>query len=309
MSKEATKGADTKQKNESKKAKEGPIYINGVFPLRNSERVYGYSHIAVGILSLYLVAWLAVWTGQVKCPMIKPSVKYLEDKVSMVFAGWKLCSIFYMILVNLNIPLNISNVLAMIPYIVIDYFAVTDTDNWTPLAYGFLVLDVLVLLLSLTKKFKAACLINWLYVFAGLFTFCTMSAPVLVRPLNNFQRVWAGWKFAGCMFFALINLGVPTKMCTFTVSVLFLGVDLILVDDYKHWRNDEWDGTQWFFVVHVGLAGMHQLMMFMDADRDAREKMQLMYKEHMEAQKKEAEAKTKATGNGKGKEISKNKDL
>lgn len=291
MSSATSKKSTATQKKDADKTKDGPIYINGVFPLRNNATVYGSSKFAAVCFTLYLIAEIAMWTGLVRCPMVRPSVKYLKDKVSLAFAGWHMCSIFYMVLVHMEVPLHISNTLAMIPYIAIDYFAVCDTAHWTPLAYGFLVLDVFVLVASLAKHFKCAAAVNWLYTFAGAFTFFTMTAPVLVHPLNDFQRAWAGWKFAGCTFFALINLGVPTLISTFATLVFFLAVDLVIVDDHRHWKNAGWDGTMWLFVVHCGLAGFHQLMMFMEADRASQARMKVLIEEAAAARRKEAASK------------------
>ena len=59
---------------------------------------------------------------------------------------------------------------------------------------------------------KFAAIVNTAYVLAGVALFATGEAPVITPGVDflsdKFVMAWAGWKFSGCLYMALVNYGV-----------------------------------------------------------------------------------------------------
>lgn len=222
--------------------------------------------VAAGINSAYVLAGVVLFlTGE--APVVQPGVKLFGDKFSMAWAGWKFSGCLYMALVNWGVPLGISSAISMVPYMAFDIFAMQDPAHWTPLARAFLVLDGATLVAALVDGRKGSRMlmvggvINAAYVLAGVALFATGKAPVITPGVdflgNKFAMAWAGWKFCGCFYFALVNLGVDADL---TMAIAMLGYilfDLLAVLDSAHWTS-----LSGGFIVFDGLMGMLALRAF-----------------------------------------------
>merc|ERR1711998_287500 len=119
----------------------------------------------------------------------------------------------------------------MVPYIGFDVYAVHyHPEHWTPLAHSFIALEALTLVCCLAGKLKVGAVINFVYVLAGVALFATGEAPVVdpaVKFLSEpFAMAWAGWKFSGCLFFAMVNWGVPVLLSNFVTQIPYLAFDV-----------------------------------------------------------------------------------
>merc|ERR1711998_819747 len=188
------------------------------------------------------------WTFKAAA-VITPETDFLGDSFAMAWAGWKFTGCLFFALTNVGVDLAISNSIAMAIYVAFDIFAVADTDHWTPAAYGFIALDGAIVLLMIWTKLKAggqatcgytvAAVINFLYVLAGCALFATGTAPVITPETDflgdSFSTAWAGWKFSRCLFFAMVNWGVPLHLCNFVAMLLYTAFDVFAVIDTAHW--------------------------------------------------------------------------
>ena len=68
----------------------------------------------------------------------------------------------------------------------------------------------------------------------------------------------AGWKFSGCFFFALVNLGLDVDLATFVAMVPYCAFDVFAAMDSAHWTP-----LAWSFVVLDGAAGVLGLTAYM----------------------------------------------
>merc|ERR1712178_365516 len=86
---------------------------------------------------------------------------------------------------------------------------------------------------------KVAAVINSLYVLAGVALFATGEAPVITPGVDflgdKFSMAWAGWKFSGCLYFALVNLGVHNCLATAIAMAPYVAFDAFAVADPAHW--------------------------------------------------------------------------
>ena len=217
---------------------------------------------AGGLNALYVLAGIALFTMG-EAPVVSQGVDFLGNKFAMAWAGWKFCGCFYLALVNFGVPLRVSSVIAMVPYIAFDYFACQDEAHWTLLAHLFIALEALTALAALAGDLNVGGMINVLYCLAGGVLFIT-EAPVITPGVDflgdKFAMAWvrpssppsplldlssgippcsrcvhacvcvcvcracslprqAGWKFSGCFFFALVNLGLDVDLATFVAMV------------------------------------------------------------------------------------------
>merc|ERR1711998_576909 len=87
--------------------------------------------------------------------------------------------------------------------------------------------------------FKTAAIINFLYVLAGCALFATGTAPVITPETDflgdSFAMAWAGWKFTGCLFFALTNVGVDLAISNSIAMAIYVAFDIFAVADTDHW--------------------------------------------------------------------------
>eukprot|EP01050_Picozoa_sp_SAG11_P018574 SAG11_NODE_2828_length_2935_cov_3.086389_3_plen_354_part_00 len=157
----------------------------------------------------------------------------------MAWAGWKFSGCLHFSLVNFGVSIPLSNAIAMVPYIAFDIFAVLDTAHWTALAYSFIVVEALVLVLSMLGHLKFGAIMNAAYVLAGIALFATGEAPVVTPGTdffgNTFAMAWAGWKFSGCLHFSLVNFGVSIPLSNAIAMVPYIAFDIFAVLDTAHW--------------------------------------------------------------------------
>ena len=204
--------------------------------------------------ALYVCAGVALFcTGE--APVITPETDLLGDKFAMAWAGWKFSGCLYFALVNFGVSIELSNAVVMLPYIAFDVLAVLyDPENWTPLAWSFIVVEGVVLGLSAvaylgsdprsTKLARhVAALSNALYVLAGIALFATGEAPVITATASEkflsdkFVRAWAGWKFSGCLYFALVNSNVSIPASNIITMIPYIAFDVFAVLDTEHWTS------------------------------------------------------------------------
>jgi len=198
------------------------------------------SKFAAIVNTAYVLAGLALFvTGE--APVIVSGVDFLGDKFAMAWAGWKFSGCLYMALVNWGVNLRLASAVTMLPYIAFDLFAVQDTAHWTPVAYGFIALEVLTAITALRGYLKVGGVINALYVLAGVVLFLTGEAPVITPGVDflgdSFVVAWAGWKFSGCLYYALINLGVHDGLSMLLTMVPYTIFDLFALNDAAHWTQ------------------------------------------------------------------------
>ena len=79
-----------------------------------------------------------------------------------------------------------------------------------------------------------------LYCCAGAALFLTGKAPVITEPGvdflgNKFAVAWAAWKFSGCLYFALVNLGPDPNLAMAIAMVPYVLVDIFAYKDSAHW--------------------------------------------------------------------------
>jgi len=216
---------------------------------------------AAVVNSLYVLAGIALFvTGE--APVITPATDFLGDKFAMAWAGWKFSGCFYLALVNWGVDLGLAGAITMLPYIAFDVLAVTDASHWTPLAYGLIALEALTALTALRGNLKFGGVINALYVLAGVLLFVTGEAPVITPSVDflgdKFAMAWAGWKFSGCLYYSLLNLGVHEGLTMFVAMVPYTLFDLFAFNDAAHWTR-----LSASFIVLDGCMGMLGLASYM----------------------------------------------
>lgn len=169
-----------------------------------------------------------------------------------------------MALVNSGIDLGTAGALTMVPYIAFDVFAVFDVAHWTPLAYSFIILEMATGLAALSGYLKFGGVINALYVLAGVALFTTGEAPVIQSSVDflgdKFAQAWAGWKFAGCFYYALVNLGAHPGLSMAIAMIPYVGFDVFALQDGAHWTP-----LAASFIVLDGLMGGLGLLEYLNA--------------------------------------------
>jgi len=202
-------------------------------------RVQGLSATAAVVNALYVIAGCALFaTGE--APVIVKGTDFLGDFV-VAWAGWKFSGCLYMALVNAGVHLGAASAITMLPYIAFDVYAVRDPTHWTAVAYGFIVLEALTAVTALRGWYKVGGVINALYVLAGVALFAAGEAPVITPTTDflgdSFAMAWAGWKFAGCLYYALINLGMHGGLALALAMVPYVGFDVLAMSDPLHWTR------------------------------------------------------------------------
>ena len=210
--------------------------------------------------ALYVCAGVALFvTGE--APVVAPGVDFLGNKFARAWSGWKFSGCLYMSLVNFGLDLRFASAFVMLPYIYFDYYAIQDAEHWTPLCWSFIAAEVLTLATALTGNLKVGGTVNALYVLAGVALFTTGEAPVVAPGVDflgdKFSMAWAGWKFSGCLYFALVNLGAHPDLATFLAMIPYCAFDVFAVLDKAHWTP-----LAGSFVVLDGLAGVFALMAY-----------------------------------------------
>ena len=222
--------------------------------LRNERAHNLMPKVAALVCTAYVAAGVALFlTGE--APVITPSTNFHGDKFSVAWAGWKFCGCLYMALVNWGVSLGTASAITMLPYILFDVYAVMDPAHWSPAAYGFILLEALTAVTALAGRLKVGGIINALYVVAGVVLFLTGEAPVLASGTvflgNSFAVAWAGWKFSGCFFFALLNLGMHGGLSMAAAMVPYVAFDIFALNDSTHWTK-----LSAGFIVLDGLMGI-----------------------------------------------------
>ena len=115
---------------------------------------------------------------------------------------------------------------------------------------------------------KVAAVSNSLYVLAGIALFATGEAPVITPTTDflgdKFAMAWAGWKFSGCLYFALINFGVPVLLSNAVTMIPYIAFDTFAVQDSAHWTPL----AQAFIVVEVIILVLSLMAHFCAARQD-----------------------------------------
>merc|ERR1712146_34175 len=62
-----------------------------------------------------------------------------------------------------------------------------------------------------------------------------MGTPTTDFLGDKFAMAWAGWKFTGCLYFALVNFGVDLRVCNALVMIPYVAFDVFAVLDTAHW--------------------------------------------------------------------------
>ena len=52
---------------------------------------------------------------------------------------------------------------------------------------------------------------------------------------HTFAVAWAGWKFSGCLYFALVNLGPDANLAMAVAIIPYVLVDVFAYKDSAHW--------------------------------------------------------------------------
>ena len=198
------------------------------------------SKFAAIVCTAYVLAGIALFaTGE--APVITPGTDFLGDKFAMAWAGWKFSGCLYMALINWGVGLGPASAITMIPYIAFDLFAAMDTARWTPLAWSFIVLEAFTAITALRGHLTFGGVTNALYCLAGIALFATGEAPVIVAGTDflgdKFVMAWAGWKFAGCFFYALLNLGTHAGLAMAAAMVPYVVFDVFALQDPVHWTS------------------------------------------------------------------------
>lgn len=195
---------------------------------------------AAVVNTAYVLAGITLFvTGE--APVITPGVDFLGNKFAMAWAGWKFSGCLYMALANWAVNLRLAGALTMLPYIAFDVYAVMDPVHWTPAAYGFIALELITAITALSGHLRVGGVINALYVIAGVVLFITGEAPVVTPGVDflgdKFAMAWAGWKFCGCLYYALLNLGVHDGLSMALTMAPYTLVDVAALADSAHWTQ------------------------------------------------------------------------
>ena len=88
---------------------------------------------------------------------------------------------------------------------------------------------------------RYAAVLNTAYVLAGCALFATGEAPVVAPGVdflgNKFAVAWAGWKFSGCLYMALVEFGIDLKYASAIVMCPYIAFDIYAVMDSEHWAG------------------------------------------------------------------------
>lgn len=270
MAPKENKKQASKKSNVSEQPTAGGFFVD-VFPVRVSPSMTGGTVVGQIAFSMYFLVGVYLFaTGSL--PMFTSRVNFLGDKLAMAFAAWKMAGLVFIVMCNLKFPLHISNSVFLLLSIGIDLASLTmDGGSWNNNGYGWSIvaLDVCMLLASLSHRFVLAGLSYFAYAFSGLLLFTMGTLPILAHHLNPLQKIFAGWRFCLCLYFALVNIGVNTTIMNFATMAFILGVDMVAVEDTYTWKEEGWGGSNLFFAVHISLCAYHQFAMLHEASSNA----------------------------------------
>lgn len=181
-------------------------------------------------------------------PFVSPVVELSDhlrgDKLAMAWAVWAICSRLYIALVNFGVDLRYAAAIVAVPYIAVDVYAALDTVHHTSLAWIFVLLELKIMAAALGGKLKYGGVINALYFINGivLFLFGDLGRPHVMQPGvvflgDKFRMAWAGWKFCGCFYYALINLGFDLDLAMVVAMLPYASCDEFAAMDGAHWSH------------------------------------------------------------------------
>lgn len=226
-------------------------------------KIQTMTKLAAILCSVYCLAGVALFlTG--KSPVFTDSTDFFGDTFAYVWSGWKFSGLLYMTLINFGVGLGPSAAISMVPYIAFDVLAGLDEAHWTPLAWSFVVLEALTAAFALRGSYKFGGVVNALYCLAGLALFLTNEAPVVAPGVdffgNTFAVAWAGWKFSGCFYFALVNLGTDANL-----AMALTMVPYVIFDVYAYMDSAHWTPLAASFIVLDGAMGALGLKAYLEA--------------------------------------------
>ena len=175
-------------------------------------------------------------------PVIQPTVDFSNNTFAKAWAGWKFSSCFYMALVNFDVDLRAASAATQLLMVVVDVYAAHfHPEHWTALAWGFVALEATVAAAALRGEIWVGGAVNLLYCLAGVSLFVTGASPVLNPNLDfltdSFAVAWAGWKFSGCLYFALVNLEIENGLALATAMAPYVAFDVFAFQDNEHWTS------------------------------------------------------------------------
>ena len=100
----------------------------------------------------------------------------------------------------------------------------------------------------------------------------TGEAPVITATASKkfladkFIRAWAGWKFSGCLYFALVNGNVSIPASNIITMVPYIAFDVSAVLDTEHWTS-----LAYSFVVLEALIMVFSVVTIANEPAEAKE--------------------------------------
>lgn len=239
-----------------------------VFPTRMSSKMEGGTKIMAGCMVLYMAA-IAHLFQEGRCFMMTTNAKFGSDKISQYFAAHHFLMAGFVIVTNLKLPMNICNFLFLGLSIGLNAFAyMNEAAMFNDLGfYGFVALQVVMLILTVVGYYRTASLVNAILFFTGLVMFSTLwGQPLIAYNLSLLQREFVGWFFCGLFFFTATNMGCGTTIANFVTLIFWVGIDLVVVEDNKFWKTEtSWSSSLWILGFHGVVGAIHQLCMFREA--------------------------------------------
>jgi len=282
-----TKEMKVMQKEDTEKMEET------AFPTRQNNVLHDGT-IGMAVWCLFVLAGITHLFQTGSSFMMNTNAKFGHSLVAQFFCVQMALTIVYILLVNLHIRLDVSNAIYLGLVIA---FEVWSIQNHAPAfhpqgAWVFIGLHGLMLLLSLGQCFKTVSFLNTAAFFTFLYMFFNAdSFPLLAVTYNNFTRAFLGFHFCGLWFMTMVNV-MPTNVnvANFMVSVFWLGIDLMVVEDHKFWKGHGWKSSLLLLGIHGGMAAYHQLNMLMTAGAKATATNKKMFERAVEFEKMKSKA-------------------
>lgn len=248
------------------------------FPTRLSSKMQGGTTVMCVTMVIYLAA-IAYLFQQGTCFMMNKNAKFGSDKVSQYFAANHFLMVLFVLITNLKVPMNISNIAFLGLSIGLNAFAfMNNAEIFNDLGfYGLVAIQVLMLVLTLAGYYRTTSLINAILFFTALTMFSTMwGQPLMAAKLTQLQREFVGWTFCGLFYFSATNMGLQTTIANFVVLIFWVGIDLVVVEDNKSWKTEQhWQSSLWILGFHGVNAAIHQMSMFLEAGAANKAKMDM----------------------------------
>jgi hypothetical protein len=236
-------------------------------------------YVVAAIHGIYVLAGIALFvTG--KSPFTTPNTDLHEDTFTTIWAGWKMSGVLYVGLVNMGFDLSLVTAVVMFMWVVVDVGAVYDKKHWNILIAAFIFSDGLMGCMGLATSTDPS--MKWAYVVAGVVATAYCGAGVVAMSLGylpvgnvfaggsgpggffpmfnkpevaldskrSFAVAWAGWKFAGCAFVAMMQFAAAAPesfpwsgssydakvgLSNFVFLILYVLVDVYATRDTAHW--------------------------------------------------------------------------